>query len=148
MAGAPPGVQMGPNAVGDPSQLIAALKQQQPPPNPSTPAERTNPDQQALEHIKAAQVSIDRARAYTNDPMMLQVFDIISGTLTKALLKFDGSEVLQSLAGSVQSMPPMGAPAPGGPQPPMGGPPMGGPPMGAPASAGMPPMGGAPPAQL
>lgn len=137
-------VQMGPNAVSNPGQLMQALQGQQPPTNPQTPAERLNPDQQVLEHIKSAQVSIDRARAYTNDEMMLQVFDIIAGTLSKALLKFDGGEVLQSLQGAAQSIPPMGAAAPGGmpPGPPMGGPPQAGPPMGGPPmQAGAPPQG-------
>jgi hypothetical protein len=114
-------VQMGPNAVQNPAALLSALKSQQPPPNPSTPTERVNPDQQALEHVKAAQVSLERAKAYTNDPHMLMVFDVIAGTLTKALLKFDGAAVLQALQQSVSSV---GAPAPG-----MGGPPLGGPPQ-------------------
>ena len=125
-------VQMGPNAVSDPSQLMSALQSQQPPSNPSTLAERTNPDQQALEHIKAAQVSIDRAKAFTNDPAMLQVFDIVAGVLTKALLKFDGTQVVQSLQESVASLPPPVVPAAGGQ--PMGGPPQ----MGAPAAPGSP----------
>lgn len=122
-------VQMGPNAVADPAKLLAALKSQQPPVNPTTPQERVNPDQQALEHVKAAQVSLERAKAYTNDPHMLMVFDIVGGTLTKALLKFDGAAVLQSLQESLQSVSPMGAPAPGiGGQPPQQ-PPMGGQPQ-------------------
>lgn len=128
---------MGPNAVQNPAALLSALKTQQPPPNPATPAERINPDQQALEHVKAAQVSLERAKAYTNDPHMQMVFDVVGGTLTKALLKFDGAAVLQSLAEAVQSVSPMGAPAPGmGGQPPQQ-PPMGGPqglPMGAQAA--------------
>lgn len=128
---------MGPNAVSDPSALMSALQSQQPPSNPSTPAERTNPDQQALEHIKAAQVSLQRAHAYTNDQHMLAVFDVMEGTLKKALLKFDGSEVLQSLVQAVQSLPPMLAAAPGGQQPPMMG--------GQPGMPGMQPGMGAPP---
>jgi len=135
-------VQMGPNAVSNPAALIGALKSQQPAPNPTTPNERVNPDQQVLEHIKAAQVSMDRAKAYTNDEHIKLALDVMSGTLTKAMLKFDGMSVLQSLQQAVQSLPPMVAPAPGGLQTP-GGPPGGGPMMGAPAA---PPQPGAVPA--
>lgn len=125
-------MQMGPNAVKNPAALIAALKTQQGAPNPTTPAERLNPDQQVLEHIKAAQVSLDRAKPYTNDPHMLAVFDILSGTLTKALLKFDGSAVLQSLREAIGTLPPSEAAGMGAAQPPAM-------PMG---------MGGAPPAPM
>lgn len=134
-AGAP--VQMGPNAVQNPQALMSALQSQQPAANPATPAERANPDQQVLEHIKAAAVSIGRARAYTNDPHMQMFFDLMEGSCNKALLKFDGSAVLQSLQEQVMSLPPMAVPAPGGQPQPMGGMPLGGSP-GAPGS----PMGG------
>lgn len=131
-------VQMGPNAVGNPAALMSALKSQQPAPNPTTPAERVNPDQQVLEHVKAAQVSLDRAKAFTNDTHMQMVFDIISGTLTKALLKFDGMQTMQALQQAVQSIPPMVAPAPGAspgmPGQPPSGPPIGGAPGGVPAA--------------
>lgn len=110
---------MGPNAVQNPAALVSALKAQQPPANPATPFERLNPDAQALEHIKAASVSLERATQFTNDQPMLMVFNAILGTLNKALLKFDGTSVMQSLAESVSSFPPTGAPGmAGGPQPP------------------------------
>jgi hypothetical protein len=114
---------MGPNAVANPAALVAALKSQQPPQNPKTPLERLNPDQQALEHIKAASVSLERAQQFTNDTHMLLAFNAIGGVLTKALLRFDGAAVVQALQEAVQSFPPMVAPAPGGgPMGPQGAP--------------------------
>lgn len=92
---------------------MQALRSQQPPRNPATPLERVNPDQQALEHIKSAAVSLDRAQQFTNDSHMLMVLNIMSGTLNKALLKFDGSAVLQSLQEAIQSVAPAAGPAPG-----------------------------------
>lgn len=133
---------MGPNAVQDPGQLMAALAGQQPAPNPKTPSERLNPEDQVLDRMKEALTSIDRARAFTNDEQMLTVFDIIAGVLKKALLKFDGGEVMGALQSAVQSIPPTAAPGMGGmpPGPPMGGPPQAGPPAGGPPMpAGAPP---------
>ena len=149
------GVQMGPNAVSNPAALISALKTQQPPTNPKTPLERLNPDQQALEHLKAASVSLERAQQYTNDEHMILVLSAVGGVLTKALLRFDGQAVMGALREAVQSFPPPVAPGMAGPQPPpMGaaGPgPQPGAPMGAPggmspggAPAAPPPPGGGP----
>lgn len=106
---------MGPTAVTNPAGLISQLKQMAPPPNPQTPpsSERFNPDQKALEKIKAATFSIQQAKEFINDPHINTVLDIIDGTLNKALLKFDGTEVMRSLIESVQSLPPL-------PQPGMG----------------------------
>lgn len=131
---------MGPNAVQDPNALLQALRSQQPAANPKTPSERINPDSEVLERLKAAQVSLDRAKAFTNDEHMLAVFDVIQGTLKRALLKFDGQEVLQSLVTDVQSLSPMLAAAPGSQPPPMPGPqgPMGAPPSGVPGQPGAP----------
>jgi hypothetical protein len=128
---------MGPNAVANPAALVAALKQAQPPQKPGTPFERLNPDQQALEHIKSAAVSLERATQFTNDQPMLMVWNAMIGTLNKALLKFDGTAVMASLQESVQSFPPTGAPGPMGGQPPPGPPG-----LGAPAVPQAPPMGG------
>ena len=123
---------MGPAAVQNPAALIGALKAQQPPANPRTPLERVNPDSQALEHIKAASVSLERATQFTNDPQMLLTFNAILGTLNKALLKFDGQQVMQSLQEAIGSFPPPVAPGmAGGPQPPQPSPGLG---AGAPAA--------------
>ncbi len=133
-------MQMGPNAVQNPAALVAALKQAQPAQKPGTPIERLNPDQQALEHIKAAAVSLERATQFTNDQPMQMTFNAMIGTLNKALLKFDGQAVMASLQEATQSFPPTGAPGlAGGPPPP--GPPG----LGAPAVPQAPPMGGSPP---
>lgn len=131
---------MGPQAVANPAALISALKSQQPPANPATPFERLNPDQQALEHIKAAAVSLERATQFTNDMPMQMTINAMIGTLNKALLKFDGQQVMQSLRESVQTFPPIGAPGPGGAQVPgqIGAPAPPGPPA-APQAPGMPP---------
>lgn len=136
---------MGPNAVANPAALVAALKSAQPAQKPGTPFERLNPDQQALEHIKAASVSLERATQFTNDQPMQMTLNAMIGTLNKALLKFDGTAVMQSLQEAAQSFPPTGAPGPMGSPPPPG--PMGGPPqmgMGAPAVPPQPGMGGPP----
>jgi hypothetical protein len=109
---------MGPQAVQNPAALMAALKAQQPPSNPATPFERLNPDQQALEHVKAAAVSLERATQFTNDMPMQMTFNAIIGTLNKALLKFDGQQVMNGLRESVQTFPPIGAPGPVGQQAP------------------------------
>jgi hypothetical protein len=130
---------MGPQAVQNPAALIAALKSQQPPSNPTTPFERLNPDQQALEHIKAAAVSLERSIQFTNDMPMQMTLNAMIGTLNKALLKFDGQQVMQSLRESVQTFPPIGAPGPGGAQVPgqTGAPAPPGPPA-APQAMGLP----------
>jgi hypothetical protein len=108
---------IGPNAVQNPAALVSALKSQAPPSNPRTPLERLNPDQQALEHIKAASVSLERAQQFTNDPNMILVLNAMGGTLSKALLKFDGQTVMQSLQEATQSFPPAVAPAQAGSSP-------------------------------
>jgi len=129
---------MGPSDISNPSALVAALKSQAPPANPKTLLERLNPDQQALEHIKSASVSLERAGQFTNDPHMLIALSAIGGVLTKALLKFDGQSVLGALTEAVQQFPPAIASAPGagptGPQPP----PPGGMPQGMQPGAGAP----------
>lgn len=122
-------VQMGPNSVQNPQALISALGSQQPPANPKTPLERLNPDQQVLENVKAASVSLERAQQFTNDTNMLMVFNAIGGTLSKALLKFDGTEVMAALRDAVGQFPPPVAPGAGA-VPGLGGPPA--------ATAGMP----------
>lgn len=111
MAGAPAGIQSGPNNVVNPSALISSLKSQAPAANPKTPLERLNPDQQVLENVKAASVSLERAQQYTNDNNMLLVFNAMGGVLAKALLKFDGQQVMQALQEAVQTFPPPVAPA-------------------------------------
>lgn len=108
MAGLP--VQVGPNSVQDPQALIAALRSQQPASNPTTTPERLNPDKEALEKIKAAAVSLDRAQEFTNDQSLLLVLDAITGVLNKALLRFDGPSVMQALQEAVAQFPPMIAP--------------------------------------
>jgi hypothetical protein len=119
MAGAPAGIQSGPNNVVNPTALLASLKSQAPAANPKTPLERLNPDQQVLENVKAASVSLERAQQFTNDNNMLLVFNAIGGVLSKALLKFDGQQVMQALQEAVQTFPPPVAPAgAGGPQAP------------------------------
>lgn len=97
---------MGPNAVTDPNALLSALQTLQPPSNSSTPLERANPDDQVLEQIKAASVSLERATQFTNDPQMLLVLNAMSGTLKKALFEFDGATVMAALQQQVQSWPP------------------------------------------
>jgi hypothetical protein len=142
-------VQMGPTSVADPAKLVAALKGQQPAANPKTPLERLNPDQQILENIKAASVSLERAQQFTNDQNLLMVLNAMGGVLSKALLKFDGQEVMNALRDAVATFPPPVAPgvgaAPGQPQGSPGAPP----PMSGPAApAGMPappPVSGVPP---
>lgn len=107
--------QLGPMAVQNPGQLLSSLKAAAPPPNPTTPLERLNPDQQALEHVKSASVSLERAQQFTNDPLILQALNLMAGTCTKILLKFDGQQVVQFLQEGVQSFPPGVAPGSGGP---------------------------------
>jgi hypothetical protein len=69
---------------------------------------------------------------------MIQVFNAITGVLNKTLLKFDGSQIMQSLQEAIASFPPPVAPGvAGGPQP--GAPPQGGAP--APAAPQSPPPG-------
>lgn len=134
---------MGPASVADPAALVNALKSQQGPANPKTPLERLNPDQQLLENVKAASVSLERAQQFTNDDNAILVLNAMGGVLSKMLLKFDGSEVMNALRDAVATFPPpvapgMGAAPPGAPAP-----------QGAPAApAGMqapPPVSGVPP---
>ena len=132
-------IQQGPNTVANPAALIKALGSQQPPGNPRTPLERLNPDQQVLENIKSASVSLERAQQFTNDTNMLMVLNAMSGTLGKALLKFDGQQVMDALRESVATFPPpvaqgMGAAPSGapGPQGPPAAPPGGAIPQAAP----------------
>ena len=126
MAAVPQGIQMGPNQVTDPSKLVSALRSQQPAANPRTPLERLNPDQQILENIKAASVSLERAQQFTNDQNLLMVLNAMGGVLSKALLKFDGTQVMEALRDAVSTFPPPAAPgmgaAPGSTQPPPGAP--------------------------
>lgn len=119
---------MGPSAVTNPEALVRALGSQQPAANPKTPLERLNPDQQVLENVKAASVSLERAQQFTNDQNMIMVFNAMGGTLSKALLKFDGTEVMAALRDAVAQFPqpvapgvgaaPQGAPQAGLPVPP------------------------------
>ena len=111
----------------DPAALVSALQSQAPPTNPTTPLERLNPDEQALEQVKSASVSMTRAQEFTNDPNLILVFIAIGGALNKCLLKFDGQSVMQALQDAVSTFPPPPMPMPQ----PMGAPPMGGaPPLG------------------
>jgi hypothetical protein len=107
------GIQMGPNSVSDPAALVSALKSQQPAQNPRTPLERLNPDQQILENIKAASVSLERAQQFTNDQNLILVLNAMGGVLSKALLKFDGQAVMDALRDAVSTFPPPVAPAAG-----------------------------------
>lgn len=110
---------------------MAALQTLQPPNNSQTPLERANPDDQVLEQIKAASVSLERATQFTNDPQMLLVLNVMSGTLKKALFEFDGATVMAALQQGVQAFPPAMVPPtqmppqPGAPTAPIG---MAGPP--------------------
>jgi preprotein translocase subunit SecD len=130
---------MGPASVADPAALVSALKSQQPASNPKTPLERLNPDQQILENIKAASVSLERAQQFTNDDNLIMVLNAMGGVLSKALLKFDGQQVMQALRDAVGTFPPPVAPgmgaAPGAQAPGAPGAPPGAPPA---ATAGMP----------
>lgn len=121
MAGAPASLG-GPNAVQNPAALVSALQAQAPPTNPSTPLERLNPDEQALEQVKSASVSMTRAQQFTNDPNLILVFNAISGVLNKCLLKFDGQQVMEAMQDAVATFPPPPMPQPMPGQPPMGGP--------------------------
>ena len=127
---------MGPTQVSDPAALVSALRSQGPPQNPKTPLERLNPDQQVLENIKAASVSLERAQQYTNDQNMILVLNAMGGALSKALLKFVGTEVMNALRDSVSTFPPPVAPGMGAAPPRAPGAAPAGPPA---AAAGMPP---------
>lgn len=106
-------IQQGPNSVANPAALVSALRSQQPANNPRTPFERLNPDQQVLENIKAASVSLERAQQFTNDTNMLQVLNAMGGVLSKALLKFDGTQVMDAMRDAVSQFPPPVAPGMG-----------------------------------
>lgn len=120
MAGTPASLG-GPNAVQNPAALVSALQAQAPPTNPSTPLERLNPDEQALEQVKSASVSMTRAQQFTNDPNLILVFNAISGVLNKCLLKFDGQQVMEAMQDAVATFPPPPMPQPMLGQPQMGG---------------------------
>ncbi len=139
------GVGVGQKASGPPGPLLAALKSQAPPSNPATPNERINPQQTGLEHLKAASISLERSKEFIEDPLLVKTIDAMSGAITKALLQFDGTAVLQALQSSIgggepPAMAPPGAPGMGA-APPAGGPQPGASPS--PAAPPVSPFGGA-----
>lgn len=138
---------MGPASVADPAALVNALKSQQGPANPKTPLERLNPDQQLLENVKAASVSLERAQQFTNDDNAILVLNAMGGVLSKMLLKFDGSEVMNALRDAVATFPPPVAPGMGAQpgQPGQPGTPPGAPPAAPSGMTAPPPVSGVPP---
>ena len=176
MAFTPQGVQPGqpPLSPGQQSGLAAALAKTEPPQNPKTMAQRTNPQYLRLQRLHSIRAAIDKyvQEGLDDQPDDEQILITAMRHAADRLLKgVDGKEVVLTLAQEATqtvapevaqaaqqalanlNRPPMapGMPQltgmPGGAPPgPPGGMPPGGPP-GPPAGGPMPPMGGAPPVQ-